>query len=160
MERTIYLGTPVGTLGVAATDTAVTRIFFAPVCDGAAVYPSGTIAAAATPLLRQAAHELEEYFAGTRREFTLPLAPSGTSFQQAVWNALRTIPYGLTRSYKQIAEQIGCPAACRAVGMANNRNPIAIVIPCHRVVGSGGKLIGYAGGLNAKAYLLNLEKEG
>lgn len=108
-------------------------------------------------LLRQAVRELEEYFAGTRRSFTLPLAPAGTPFQQAVWNALRTIPYGETRSYGQIAAQIGRPKACRAVGMANNRNPIAIVVPCHRVVGSTGALVGYAGGLSVKERLLTLE---
>lgn len=116
-------------------------------------------AEAFTPLLRQAAAELTEYFAGRRRAFTLPLAPEGTPFQRAVWDALRTIPYGESRSYKQIAAQIGRPTACRAVGMANNRNPIAIVVPCHRVVGSGGTLVGYAGGLEAKAYLLGLERE-
>lgn len=101
----------------------------------------------------------DRIFAGRRRAFTLPLAPEGTPFQRAVWDALRTIPYGESRSYKQIAAQIGRPTACRAVGMANNRNPIAIVVPCHRVVGSGGTLVGYAGGLETKAYLLGLERE-
>jgi len=111
-----------------------------------------------TPLLQEAAKQLREYFAGERQVFDLPLAPKGTSFQMAAWHALTTIPYGETRSYKQIAEQIGNPKACRAVGLANNRNPIAIVIPCHRVIGSDGKLVGYGGGLPVKEYLLEMEK--
>ena len=113
----------------------------------------------ATPLLRQAAAELTAYFAGQLREFTVPLAPKGTSFQQKVWAALREIPYGETRSYKEIAAMVGNEKACRAVGMANNRNPLPIFIPCHRVVGADGKLVGYAGGLDVKTFLLNLEKE-
>ena len=124
MERIVYIGTPVGRVGIAASDDAVARIFFAHAC-------------------------------GPAEEQT----PEGTPFQRAVWDALRTIPYGESRSYKQIAAQIGRPTACRAVGMANNRNPIAIVVPCHRVVGSGGTLVGYAGGLETKAYLLGLERE-
>ena len=89
----------------------------------------------------------------------MPLAPKGTSFQQKVWAALREIPYGETRSYKEIAAMVGNEKACRAVGMANNRNPLPIFIPCHRVVGANGKLVGYAGGLDVKTFLLNLEKE-
>lgn len=112
-----------------------------------------------TPLLRQATSELTDYFAGKLREFTVPLAPKGTPFQQKVWAALREIPYGETRSYKELAIAVGNEKACRAVGMANNRNPLPIFIPCHRVVGSDGKLVGYAGGLDVKTYLLNLEKE-
>ena len=112
-----------------------------------------------TELTDLAFHELERYFAGDLRQFTTPIAFTyGTPFQQAVWEALRTIPYGETRTYGQIAAQIGRPTACRAVGMANNRNPIAIVVPCHRVVGSTGALVGYAGGLGVKTHLLNLEK--
>lgn len=113
----------------------------------------------ATPLLRQAAAELTAYFAGQLRQFTVPLAPKGTPFQQKVWAALREIPYGERRSYKEIAAMVGNEKACRAVGMANNRNPLPIFIPCHRVVGSDGKLVGYAGGLDVKTFLLNLEKE-
>lgn len=100
---------------------------------------------------------MREYFAGVRWEFTLPLAPKGTPFQQKVWEALRTIPYGQTKSYGEIARQIGSPMGARAVGMANHRNPIAILIPCHRVVGKKGELTGYAGGLWRKQALLNLE---
>ena len=112
------------------------------------------------PVLYEAARQLDEYFAGKRRYFDLPLAPQGTAFQQQVWLALRQIPYGTTVSYKDIAVAIGNPQACRAVGMANNRNrnPIVIVIPCHRVLGYDGKLTGYAGGLDIKERLLALEK--
>lgn len=111
-----------------------------------------------TPLIKDAFRQLEEYFAGKRRVFDLPLAPQGTPFQQKVWHALQSIPYGETRTYKQIAEQVGNPLGCRAVGMANNKNPIGIIIPCHRVIGANGKLVGYAGGLNLKSRLLELEK--
>ena len=105
------------------------------------------------------AKQLEEYFAGKRKQFDVPLRLVGTEFQQAVWNELLAIPYGETRSYKQIAHGIGKPAACRAVGMANNKNPISIIIPCHRVIGSNGALVGYGGGLDMKRKLLALEQE-
>jgi len=110
------------------------------------------------PLLHRAARELNEYFAGQRRSFDLPLRTEGTAFQQAAWAALRQIPYGETRSYAAQAAAIGRPKAVRAVGQANHRNPIAILIPCHRVVGSDGKLTGYGGGLDMKAFLLALER--
>ena len=105
-----------------------------------------------------AARQLDEYFAGKRRQFDIPVCPHGTDFQKAVWKELLAIPYGETRSYKQIAQKIGNPEACRAVGMANNRNPISIIIPCHRVIGAKGALIGYGGGLEMKQKLLDLEK--
>ncbi|KAF5040337.1 Methylated-DNA--protein-cysteine methyltransferase [anaerobic digester metagenome] len=111
-----------------------------------------------TNLLKNAALQLNEYLDGKRNSFDLPLNPNGTEFQKKVWAALCDIPYGETRSYKQIAEYIGNPKACRAVGMANNKNPIMIFIPCHRVVGSDGSLTGYAGGLDMKEKLLSLEK--
>jgi methylated-DNA-[protein]-cysteine S-methyltransferase len=109
------------------------------------------------PVLRAAEQQLAEYFAGARRVFDLPLAPEGTPFQQKVWRALLTIPFGETRSYGQIAAQIGSPSAVRAVGAANGRNPLSIIAPCHRVIGASGALTGFAGGLKTKAYLLNLE---
>jgi methylated-DNA-[protein]-cysteine S-methyltransferase len=109
------------------------------------------------PMLVETERQLEEYFAGRRREFALPLDPSGTAFQRRVWDALLTIPFGETRTYAQIARQIGHPSAMRAVGAANGRNPLSIVVPCHRVVGSTGALTGFAGGLDVKAYLLALE---
>jgi methylated-DNA-[protein]-cysteine S-methyltransferase len=115
-------------------------------------------AAPKTPLIIQAALQLQEYFNGKRKEFQLPLAPEGTAFQQAVWKALLDIPYGQTRSYGQIAQNIGNPRASRAVGMANHNNPIGIIIPCHRVIGANGDLVGYAGGMDIKMQLLDLEK--
>lgn len=106
---------------------------------------------------RRALDELEEYFAGERRSFSVPFAFHGTDFQKRVWNALTEIPYGTTVTYKHIAIKIGKPQAVRAVGNANNRNPISIIVPCHRVIGSDGKLIGYGGGLGMKEKLLQLE---
>ena len=111
-----------------------------------------------TPVIKQAVSELQEYFEGRRREFTVPLHPQGTDFQLRVWQVLRTIPYGKTWSYKQVATAAGNPNASRAVGMANNRNPIAIIIPCHRVIGANGRLVGYAGGLDVKEKLLEIEQ--
>ena len=111
----------------------------------------------ASVLTDLAAAQLDEYFAGKRRQFDLPLRPQGTAFQLSVWDALLAVPYGETRSYKQIAEAIGNPNASRAVGMANNRNPISIFIPCHRVIGTDGSLTGYGGGLEMKEKLLRLE---
>ncbi len=151
MERSVRLDTPVGPVTVTATERAVTAVRFG--AAGPAVGQAGDL----PPVLRQAVEELREYFAGERREFTLPLAPAGTPFQQQVWAALREIPYGATCSYRWIAGRIGRPKACRAVGMANNRNPIAIVVPCHRVVGASGALVGYAAGLEVKEKLLALE---
>lgn len=111
------------------------------------------------PFLQNAKKQLKEYFLGKRKNFDIKLAPAGTAFQQSVWQALQKIPYGQTRSYKDIAEEINNSKAVRAVGMANNKNPIAIIIPCHRVIGSNGNLVGYAGGLNLKQKLLELEKK-
>ena len=107
--------------------------------------------------IKKAAGQLGDYFAGKRKEFDLPLSFTGTDFQKKVWDALMTIPYGETRSYGQIAARTGNPKAARAVGMANNRNPISIICPCHRVIGSSGHLTGYGGGLDKKAFLLTLE---
>jgi O-6-methylguanine DNA methyltransferase len=109
-------------------------------------------------LFREAAKQLEAYFTGKLESFNLKLAPEGTNFQKSVWKALCKIPYGETRTYKEIAESVGKPKAYRAVGLANNRNPIAIIIPCHRVIGANGKLTGYASGLDIKEFLLELEK--
>lgn len=110
-----------------------------------------------TDLLLEARRQLEEYFAGIRAGFSLPLAPQGTDFQKAVWRQLEAIPYGETRTYGQIAAALGKPKASRAVGGANHNNPIAIVIPCHRVIGANGSLTGYVGGLDLKEKLLHLE---
>lgn len=112
-----------------------------------------------TLLLKKAAKQLMEYFSAQRSSFDLPLAPKGTVFQQNVWQALLEIPYGATRSYSEIAQVVGNSKACRAVGMANNKNPILIVIPCHRVIGKDGSLTGYGEGLPIKQFLLDLEKK-
>lgn len=110
------------------------------------------------PIIREAIKQIQEYLHGTRKEFNIPLNPNGTVFQKAVWEVLKSIPYGETWSYQQVAEAIGNKAASRAVGMANHNNPIAIVIPCHRVIGKQGSMVGYAGGIDRKIELLNLEK--
>lgn len=112
-----------------------------------------------TQLLLRAKKELEEYFKGKRKKFDLPLEQEGTEFQKKVWKALEKIPYGETRTYKEVAKMIGNEKVSRAVGMANNKNNIPIIIPCHRVIGSNGKLIGYALGLDKKKYLLELENK-
>jgi O-6-methylguanine DNA methyltransferase len=112
-----------------------------------------------TPLIKKTYIEIMEFLKGERTGFDVPLNPSGTEFQKKVWKALTTIPYGETCTYKQIAEAVDNPKGCRAVGLANNRNPIAIIVPCHRVIGSNGKLVGYAGGLEAKERLLAVERK-
>ena len=111
-----------------------------------------------TPLLKQTCRELDEYFAGVRKSFTIPLTPQGTPFQQKVWRELCRIPYGETITYGELARRIGTPKAAQAVGQANHNNPVAIIIPCHRVNGRNEKLTGYGGGLEIKQYLLRLEK--
>ena len=146
---------PMGVIGIAETDGSITHLFFESNADKNA--PSD-FERRETPLIKKAAKQLKEYYAGKRREFDLPLEFAGTDFQKLVWAALLTIPYGETRSYGQIAAQIGKPKAARAVGMANNRNPISIIIPCHRVIGHDGKLVGYGGGLPLKQHLLELER--
>lgn len=113
----------------------------------------------ASPLLKKTEQELGEYFEGKRKSFDLPLRLHGTEFQKKVWEALRQIPYGETRSYQDIARIVGNPVACRAVGGANHRNPVLILVPCHRVIGSNGTLTGYGGGLEMKQYLLELEMQ-
>lgn len=148
--KALLCETPIGLLQIVEDDSAITEIRLAD-----KNLPRNT---EETPLLLEAKRQLTEYFSGKRKNFDLPLAPKGTPFQQKVWAALQTIPYGETRSYKQIAEQIGSPKACRAVGLANNKNPIILAIPCHRVIGSDGRLVGYAGGVWIKEKLLALEQ--
>ena len=139
MVNLYYYKTAIGDIGIAENGNAITNLFFK---RKKQVDNQGL---KETDLLREASKQLNEYFMGNRFKFDLPLFISGTEFQQKVWRALESIPYGETRSYKQIAEAIGNPKACRAVGMANNRNPISIIIPCHRVIGSTGRLVGYGG---------------
>lgn len=147
MENRIQIDSPVGPLTLAEENGAITKLLFEP-CEH-----SGE----RTALLNEAVRQLEEYFSGRRRGFELPLNPAGTPFQKKVWKALGDIPYGETRSYGEIARAIDIPKAFRAVGMANHSNPVSIIIPCHRVIGSDGSLTGYGGGLDKKIYLLQLE---
>lgn len=147
-----YDDTPLGKIGIAESHGKICAVTFA----GEKTPQGATIKQ--TPLLRQAAHQLAEYFAGKRTVFDLPLEPLyGTPFQKRVWQALQEIPYGETRTYAQIAAMVHNPKGCRAVGMANHKNPLGIVVPCHRVIGANGSLTGYAGGLDKKQYLLDLE---
>jgi methylated-DNA-[protein]-cysteine S-methyltransferase len=148
---------PVGSLGLVADGEALVAILW-PRDDPARV-PIGTpVEAPDHPLLSETERQLDAYFARRLTVFDLPLHFRGTAFQQEVWRALLTIPCGATRSYAEIARQIGRPDACRAVGAANGRNPISIVAPCHRVIGASGALTGFAGGLSVKDYLLTLER--
>ena len=147
----LYREYPIGTLGLMDDGQGLSRVFLRR--DGMCPeVPEGE-----TPLALQAAAELDEYFAGERKTFTVPLSPHGTEFQLAVWEALRAIPYGQTRTYGEIAAAVGRPKAARAVGMANHDNPLLIVTPCHRVVGKNGDLTGFACGLDVKLRLLELE---
>lgn len=137
--------------GVVASDAGICAIEL----NGGAELPGRE--GASNPVLRQAIEQLRAYFAGELRDFNLTLDLQGTGFQRRVWSELRNIPYGETRSYSFVARTIGLPKAVRAVGAANGRNPIPIVVPCHRVIGAGGSLVGYGGGLPLKRFLLDLE---
>jgi len=147
---------PVGPLFLATSNKGLVRLEFAARMQK--LNPKTTQLCESEPALAPYLGELEEYFAGKRREFSFPLDLRGTDFQLACWRALLDIPCGETRSYRDIAEAIGHPHAYRAVGMSNNRNPIAIVVPCHRVIASSGSLCGYGGGLDVKCKLLELEQ--
>jgi methylated-DNA-[protein]-cysteine S-methyltransferase len=147
---------PIGVLKLVASDQGLAAVLWEH--DDTLQERFGTIGAEPRhPVLLQAQQELEEYFSGSRKRFTVPLDFAGTAFQNKVWNALRTIPFGQTRSYGDIADQIGSSKAVRAVGAANGRNPIPIIVPCHRVIGADGTLTGFGGGLEIKARLLALE---
>lgn len=150
MTWTVLDPTPVGPLLLVASEGAITMLHFS-------AGPGPGERDDTDPVLVAAAEQLGEYFAGDRKEFELPLAPVGTEFQRNVWERLREIPYGTTITYGELARRVGNPAASRAVGLANGRNPIAIVVPCHRVIGSDGKLTGFAGGMDTKRVLLELE---
>ncbi|RYL22978.1 methylated-DNA--[protein]-cysteine S-methyltransferase [Acinetobacter piscicola] len=147
---------PVGVLKLVATDTALVAVLWENE-DPKRVRLAELIENTQHPILLETQKQLNEYFKGKRQQFDLPLDFEGTEFQQKVWQALLTIPFGETRSYKDIAEQIGNVKAVRAVGAANGKNPISIIAPCHRVVGANGKLVGFAGGLENKDVLLKLE---
>src|SRR5262245_18618123 len=152
------MSSPVGPLTLVATDEGVAAILWQN--DRPSRVPLVLDAEEPRhPMLLEAERQLDEYFAGRRTQFALPLDVDGTAFQHEVWKALLTIPFGETRSYRDIAVQIGRPKAVRAVGAANGKNPVSIVTPCHRVIGSSGALTGFAGGLDVKARLLTFEKE-
>ncbi len=148
-----YLESPIGQLTVIATDQGLTAIRFPNQKRTAQAAPLPTNARA-NLFVQQALEQLSAYFAGNLRVFDLTLAPQGTAFQKTVWTQLRAIPYGATASYGAIATAIGKPTAARAVGMANSKNPLPIVVPCHRIIGSNGALTGFAGGLDTKRWLL------
>lgn len=176
MNHKCYMQTPIGIICIETNEKAVTALYFdreyekrynltegfGPEAEGPdesrSLADIQFLKEPETALLEKAGSELIEYFQGKRKIFDLPLEPEGTEFQKKVWKALCTIPYGQTRSYGEIAAQIGNPKACRAVGGANNKNPVMIFIPCHRVIGADGSLVGFGGGLDAKKYMLNLEK--
>ena len=147
--------TPIGELTIVEENSKITNIIFE---NQGKNFDKKNCIQKGTPILQKTCRQLAEYFAKERTYFSIPLAPDGTEFLQKVWKALEKIPYGETRSYKEIAEQINHPKAYRAVGMANNKNPIPIIIPCHRVISSSGTLTGYAGGLDIKSFLLELEQ--
>lgn len=152
MKNVYFYETEIGTIGIADNGEAITDLYFGNEMDA-------HMSICETELIKKAWAQLSEYFSGKRRAFDLPLCFEGTEFQKKVWSALCEIPYGETRSYKQVAEAAGSPKACRAVGMANNRNKISIIAPCHRVIGADGSMVGYGGGLHIKEKLLQLEKE-
>jgi methylated-DNA-[protein]-cysteine S-methyltransferase len=151
-ESSKIIETPVGRLLLAANAVALTRCDWT---DGDVETRRGP----GDPLVERARRQLDEYFEGTRQTFEIPMAPSGTPFQRRVWDALARIPFGVTVTYSDVAASVGAPNAVRAVGTANGRNPLSIVVPCHRVVGRDGTLRGYAGGEPAKAWLLEHEAD-
>ena len=154
----MYMPSPVGRLKLVATDSALVAVIWDNE-NPKRVRQAELVEQLDHPILLDAQQQLNEYFQGQRQTFELPLDFEGTEFQKKVWQALLNIPFGKTRSYRQIAEQVGSPKAVRAVGAANGQNPISIIAPCHRVIGSSGKLVGFAGGLDNKEILLKLEQQ-
>ena len=150
-----YLDSPAGPILVAGEPDSLRCISFAK--NGVVTQPDPGWTGSLQGAVGEAMRQLREYFAGLRKQFDLPLAPEGTAFQKSVWRQLQQIPYGITISYGQLAKRVGNPNAARAVGSANGRNPLPIVIPCHRVIAGGGKLGGFSGGLNVKQILLQIE---
>ncbi len=150
ITHSTYYPSPLGTIEICGTEESITSVLF--------LDADHTDNSQSNPLLEKCVQQLDEYFHHQRRQFELPLAPQGTPFQQQVWEKLLEIPYGTTTSYHEIASRLGNPKAIRAVGGANGKNPIVIIIPCHRVIGANGKLIGYGGGLWRKEWLLKHEK--
>ena len=154
-----FVESPVGTLKLVAGEKGLVAILWEN-DDPRRVILTDLVDDERQPLLVETERQLKEYFQGRRRRFSIPLDMRGTPFQKTVWEVLVTIPFGETRSYGQVAKQLGRPNAMRAVGVASGKNPNSIVVPCHRMVGSSGRLTGFAGGLKAKAYLLEIESRG
>ena len=159
MKSQVY-NSPIGPLLIAEEDGHIVEISFMEADTRQKFRQSSqaTLPDSDSPVIATCIAELDAYFAGNLQEFTVPIKPVGTDFRRRVWAALMTIPYGQTISYKELARRIGQPTASRAVGGANNHNPISIIVPCHRVVGADGSLVGYGGGLSNKAFLLEHEK--
>lgn len=153
MKYIKYMNTKIGTISIIEEEKEIVAIEINQKTQHEEAIQKDTI------LLKETEKQLTEYFEGKRKAFQVPLNPKGTKFMKEVWTALQDIPYGEVRTYRQIAEKVGNPKASRAVGMANHRNPIPILIPCHRVIGSNGKLVGYALGLDLKKLLLEWEKK-
>jgi methylated-DNA-[protein]-cysteine S-methyltransferase len=156
--KVLQRSSPIGRLTFYASNEALHALLF--VCDhvqSPSSYFANFVEDHKHPILNQAAEQLDEYFAGQRRQFELPFEALGTEFQQGVWALLAEIPYGSTVSYGDLAKELGDGRKARAVGMANGRNPLSIILPCHRVIGANGSLTGYGGGLDSKSRLLNLE---
>lgn len=153
MKYIKYMDTNIGSIAILEEDNKIIEIQINKEIENSNAIQKDT------PLLKEAEKQLKEYLEGKRKKFDVPLNPKGTNFMKEVWTALQDITYGEVRTYQQIAEQIGKPKAVRAVGMANHRNPIPIIIPCHRVIGSNGKLVGYALGMEMKKFLLEWEKK-
>lgn len=158
MNSIKQLDSPIGLLRLVATDQGLSRLLFDQQTVEDMDSDGDPVDADNHPVLAAATVQLEEYFAGKRQEFDIPLDLEGTEFQRAAWSALASVPFGETRSYRQQAEAIGRPKAVRAIGAANGRNPVPIVVPCHRIVGSDGSLTGYGGGLPIKEFLLSHEQ--
>lgn len=154
MKTHTIIDSPIGDLILSKTDGFVSALFMNVKSE---TVQAGYFGERAISGFEEITKQLNEYFARQRTEFTVPIAPLGNNFQQRVWNLLRTIPYGETRSYGELATALGDPALARAVGSANSRNPISILVPCHRVIGADGSLTGYAGGIERKRFLLDLE---
>ena len=152
MKNAYYYDTKIGKITIVDNGKSITNLEFGEVRYKDVDYIE-------TPLMKNAYNQLQEYLDGKLKSFDIPIEENGTEFQRKVWKALREIPYGETWSYKQLAERAGNIKACRAVGGANNKNPISIITPCHRVIGANGKLVGYGGGLDIKEKLLDLESE-
>jgi methylated-DNA-[protein]-cysteine S-methyltransferase len=147
-----FVGSPIGPLLLLSDGRALTGLYM-----NERIVPEGSVENPEMEPFPLVKAQLTEYFAGERRDFDVPLSPRGTTFQRVVWAHLRDIPYGSTISYGELARRIRSPKACRAVGLANGKNPISIIVPCHRVIGSNGKLTGYGGGIENKRILLDLE---